>query len=165
MADVDGRCQTRIRFQRLLVANRGEIARRILRSQPMSMGISDVSPSTLTAMPSAPFVAEADQAIALDGSTSTETYLDFDEGAGGLRSAPAPTPSIQATDFLAENAELSPRPSRRWSHLDSTPRQMRHRKDGRQAVGQECLCGRPTCRRLPRQGSRSRRRCCEGGGG
>lgn len=61
-------------INRLLVANRGEIARRIMRTAH-DMGISSVA---VYAEGDArePFVREADLAIALKGSSARETYLD-----------------------------------------------------------------------------------------
>ncbi len=61
-------------IERLLIANRGEIARRIIRSAH-DMGISTVA-IYADGDRDAPFVAEADTAIALNGRTSAETYLD-----------------------------------------------------------------------------------------
>ena len=61
-------------IERLLIANRGEIARRIIRSAH-DMGISTVA-IYADGDRDAPFVAEADTAIALGGRTSAETYLD-----------------------------------------------------------------------------------------
>lgn len=58
---------------RLLVANRGEIARRIFRTA-REMGISTVAVYA-DGDREAPFVREADVAIALQGRTSAETYL------------------------------------------------------------------------------------------
>ena len=64
-------------IRRLLIANRGEIARRIMRTA-RDMGIATVA---IYADPDAdaPFVHEADSAVALNGSSSTETYLDIDK--------------------------------------------------------------------------------------
>ncbi len=59
---------------RLLIANRGEIARRIMRTAH-DMGISTVA-IYADGDADAPFVREADAAIALGGRTSAETYLD-----------------------------------------------------------------------------------------
>ena len=59
---------------RLLIANRGEIARRIMRTAH-DMGISTVA-IYADADANAPFVNEADSAVALNGRTTAETYLD-----------------------------------------------------------------------------------------
>ncbi|HAH81250.1 MAG TPA: hypothetical protein DCL88_08460, partial [Gammaproteobacteria bacterium] len=62
---------------RLLIANRGEIARRIIRTAH-EMGISTVA-IYADGDAQAPFVTEADSAVALDGRTTAETYLDVDK--------------------------------------------------------------------------------------
>lgn len=59
---------------RLLIANRGEIARRIMRTAH-DMGISTVA-IYADGDANAPFVSEADSAVALNGRTTAETYLD-----------------------------------------------------------------------------------------
>ena len=61
-------------IKRLLIVNRGEIARRIIRSAH-NMGISTVAVYA-DGDAGEPFVREADQAIALRGKSSLETYLD-----------------------------------------------------------------------------------------
>lgn len=61
-------------ISRILIANRGEIARRIIRSAH-AMGIGTVAVYA-DGDAGEPFVTEADQAIALGGTTSQETYLD-----------------------------------------------------------------------------------------
>ena len=61
-------------ISRLLVANRGEIARRINRTA-RAMGISTVA-IYADGDANAPFVLEADSAIALQGKCTGETYLD-----------------------------------------------------------------------------------------
>lgn len=58
----------------LLIANRGEIARRIIRTAH-DMGIGTVA-IYADGDATAPFVAEADTAISLNGRTTAETYLD-----------------------------------------------------------------------------------------
>jgi propionyl-CoA carboxylase alpha chain len=65
------------RITRLLIANRGEIARRIMRTCH-EMGIGAVA---VYADPdaNAPFVGEADLAVALRGNSSAETYLDIEK--------------------------------------------------------------------------------------
>ncbi len=59
---------------KLLVANRGEIARRICRTA-QDMGIATVA-IYADGDANAPYVREADMAIALNGRSSVETYLD-----------------------------------------------------------------------------------------
>ena len=61
-------------ISRLLIANRGEIARRINRTA-QAMGISTVA-IYADGDANAPFVQEADSAIALNGITTGQTYLD-----------------------------------------------------------------------------------------
>lgn len=68
---------TQVTISRLLVANRGEIARRIFRTAS-DMGISTVAVYA-DGDADAPFVREADLAIALNGRTATQTYLDVDK--------------------------------------------------------------------------------------
>ena len=72
MADVNIKPITR-----LLVANRGEIARRIFRTAH-EMGIATVA-IYADSDARAPFVHDADSAIALQGQTSAETYLDAEK--------------------------------------------------------------------------------------
>ncbi|MEQ9451313.1 MAG: biotin carboxylase N-terminal domain-containing protein [Pseudomonadales bacterium] len=88
----------------LLIANRGEIARRIMRTA-REMGISTVA-IYADSDAHAPFVAEADTAIALHGSTSTETYLDVDKVLDACRrsGADAVHPGY---GFLSENAAFA----------------------------------------------------------
>jgi propionyl-CoA carboxylase alpha chain len=62
-------------IRRLLVANRGEIARRIIRTAH-AMGISTVAVYA-DSDAQAPFVHEADSAIAIGGQTAAESYLDI----------------------------------------------------------------------------------------
>ncbi|MBJ19171.1 MAG: hypothetical protein CL933_07060 [Deltaproteobacteria bacterium] len=91
---------------RLLVANRGEIARRIMRSAH-AMGIRSVA-MYAEGDADAPFVREADAAIALAGRAAGETYLDMDKIiAAALRSdADAIHPGY---GFLSENATFARR--------------------------------------------------------
>jgi propionyl-CoA carboxylase alpha chain len=88
-------------INRLLIANRGEIARRIIRSAH-AMGISTVAVYADDDA-DAPFVHDADQALALVGSSSTETYLNVDKvlAAAARSGADAIHPGY---GFLSENA-------------------------------------------------------------
>jgi propionyl-CoA carboxylase alpha chain len=99
MADVSVRPITR-----LLVANRGEIARRIFRTAH-SMGLSTVALYARSDA-DAPFVREADAAIVLDGDTSAQTYLDVNKilNACSVSGADAVHPGY---GFLSENAAFA----------------------------------------------------------
>lgn len=92
------------RIQKLLIANRGEIARRIARTA-RQMGIASVC---VYARPdaNAPFVREASEAVALEGSTSAETYLHIGKLIDAARrtGANAVHPGY---GFLAENPEFA----------------------------------------------------------
>jgi propionyl-CoA carboxylase alpha chain len=92
--------------ERLLVANRGEIARRIFRTC-RERGIGTVA---VYADPDAgaPFVGEADLAVALGGSTPAETYLDRDKLIEAARrtGADAIHPGY---GFLSEDGEFARR--------------------------------------------------------
>ena len=93
-------------IRRLLVANRGEIARRVFRTC-RQMRIETVAVYS-DADTSEPHVLEADHAINLPGSTPAETYLDIDGvlGAAKHTGADAIHPGY---GFLAENAEFARR--------------------------------------------------------
>jgi len=95
MADVTVRPITR-----LLVANRGEIARRIMNSA-RDRGISTVAVYA-DADATAPFVRDADMAVALQGETPQETYLQIDKVLDACRrtGADAVHPGY---GFLSEN--------------------------------------------------------------
>jgi len=89
---------------KLLVANRGEIARRVLRAA-RGMGIATVA---VFADPDrdAPFVAEADEAVPLGGATPAESYLRVEAvlAAAERTGADAVHPGY---GFLAEQPELA----------------------------------------------------------
>ena len=91
-------------INRLLVANRGEIARRIFRTC-RDLGIATVAVHS-DADAAMPFVSEADAAVRLPGNTSAETYLRADLIVdAALRSgADAVHPGY---GFLSENASFA----------------------------------------------------------
>lgn len=91
-------------IQKLLIANRGEIARRIMRTC-RAMGISPVAVYA-DSDAGAPFVREADEAVSLRGVTAVETYLNADALLDAARrtGADAIHPGY---GFLSENAAFA----------------------------------------------------------
>jgi propionyl-CoA carboxylase alpha chain len=92
------------RIRKLLVANRGEIASRVIRSA-RALDIATVAVfSDVDAQ--APFVAEADESVALPGSTAAETYLRAELVIDAARrvGADAVHPGY---GFLSENADFA----------------------------------------------------------
>jgi 3-methylcrotonyl-CoA carboxylase alpha subunit len=88
-------------IESLLIANRGEIARRIIRTA-RRLGVRTVAVHS-DADAAMPFVREADQAVALGGTTARESYLDQQKilDAAKQTGAQAIHPGY---GFLSENA-------------------------------------------------------------
>jgi propionyl-CoA carboxylase alpha chain len=88
----------------ILVANRGEIARRVFRTA-RDLGIATVAVHS-DADANAPFVAEADRAVRLPGHSPAETYLrgDLVIAAAKASGADAIHPGY---GFLSENADFA----------------------------------------------------------
>lgn len=89
------------RIERILVANRGEIARRVF-TTCRAMGISTVAVFS-DADEDSPFVTEADLSVHLPGTTPSETYLRTDLIIAAAKSTGA-TAIHPGYGFLSENA-------------------------------------------------------------
>jgi len=91
-------------IKKILIANRGEIASRIIRTA-RQMGIASVAIYAESDI-NAPFVKEADAAIGLTGQTPAETYLDTEQVLEACRSSGADA-LHPGYGFLSENTEFA----------------------------------------------------------
>ncbi len=92
------------RMERLLIANRGEIARRIIRSA-REMGIFTIA-TYADSDSTAPYVTEADLAVRLPGNSAAETYLNQEAILAAAKAASADSVH-PGYGFLSENAAFA----------------------------------------------------------
>ena len=91
-------------IKRLLIANRGEIARRVMRTAS-HMGIYTIAIYS-DGDANEPFVNDADEGWALNGITATETYLDIDKVLAAAKASGADG-IHPGYGFLSENASFA----------------------------------------------------------
>jgi len=94
------------RFEKILVANRGEVARRVMRSA-REMGIASVAVYS-DADARAPHVADADEAVRIGPAPSAESYLAIERILDAARAVRADA-IHPGYGFLAENAQFAER--------------------------------------------------------
>jgi urea carboxylase len=110
-------------FKKVLIANRGAIACRIIRSlKKMSVGsvaiFSDADANSL-------HVAQADEAVGIGGSTAAESYLDFEKVFAAARKTGAEA-IHPGYGFLSENADFAEACAKEgFKFVGPTPQQMR----------------------------------------
>jgi geranyl-CoA carboxylase alpha subunit len=92
-------------FSKILIANRGEIACRVIRTA-RNLGYRTVAVFS-DADRDAPHVALADEAVHIGGVTGRRVVLALRCHSGRLRARRVPTRCTRATDFLSENAAFA----------------------------------------------------------
>src|SRR5262245_43691322 len=95
---------TALPFRKILIANRGEIARRIMRTC-REMGIASVAVCS-DADRDAPFVREADEVVPLGGLRPAESYLRIDAIIDAARTTRSDA-IHPGYGFLSENADFA----------------------------------------------------------
>jgi len=106
-------------FQKILIANRGEIACRVIRAC-REMGIQSVAIYS-QADAASRHVLLADEAICVGEATNTDSYLNLPNVLAAVEATgwrpwkpPAPMPCTRVTATLASATDL-PRPSLAWA--------------------------------------------------
>src|ERR1700690_2767242 len=118
-----GRAECSVAFRRVLVANRGAIAARIARTL-RRMGIGPVAVYS-DADRYAPYVLDADAAVALGGAPAIESYLRAEAVLEAAR-ATGSEAIHPGYGFLSENADFASRcEAGGIAFIGPTPRQMR----------------------------------------
>ena len=104
---------------RILIANRGEIARRIVRTAAR-LGHETVA---VFADPDrdAPFVAEATAAVHIGPAALDASYLNVDRLIDAAQQSRRPGRCIPGYGFLSENAAFARAVGRRRTHVDRSP--------------------------------------------
>ena len=110
-------------FKKVLIANRGAIACRIIRSLK-KMGVWSVAIFS-EADANSLHVAQADEAVGIGGSTAAESYLDFEKVFAAARKTGAEA-IHPGYGFLSENADFAEACAREgFKFVGPTPAQMR----------------------------------------
>src|SRR5215469_9500140 len=110
-------------FKKILVANRGAIARRIFRKlKKMDVGsVAVYSEADIHSM----HVSQADEAVCIGGAPATESYLNFEKIFAAARATEAEA-IHPGYGFLSENADFAEACAREgFVFIGPTPQQMR----------------------------------------
>ncbi len=129
-------------LKKVLIANRGEIAVRIIRTA-RRLGVKTVA---VASEPDrrAPFAAMADELVEIGPGPATESYLRIDKIIAAAKSTGADA-IHPGYGFLAENADFADAVGKAGIKFIG-PSPGRHAPHGRQGRGQGDRCGKPACR-------------------